>query len=296
MRRGLAALFTLFALLLFVPFLVQATTYYAPTSGVSSWTSAVWATSSDQSSGSSGPPGTGDTVILDGYAGAVTCSGNCQVGSLCTNTSCGAASNYTGTLTISSAGYITINASAGLVLDSAMTPSGTGEITLYASSTINTAGLSLPWSIYFRGNAQTYTLAGAVTTTGTVDLDHSGGGNSTISGAYNITAGTLQIGCPGYTVTIPAGVTYTANSALVLYGGSAASGTPTILKSSSTSTFALVYNGTIANENVSNMTFQYVAASGTAIYDFNGGTNTGSTGITNETASNFTGGSSTWGN
>lgn len=49
-------------------------TYYAPTGGVASWTAANWATSSNQGSGSSGPPTASDDVVLDQYGGNVTIS------------------------------------------------------------------------------------------------------------------------------------------------------------------------------------------------------------------------------
>lgn len=222
-----------------------ATTYYAPTVGVSSWSTAVWATSSDQATGSSGPPTSSDTVILDGYAGNVTCStATCATG---TYTETGGSSNYIGTLTVSSGDTLTV--SGNVTLSSSATHSGTGTLKFGASSTYISNGDTWPggWSqgAFTLTIAESETVSGTFTTTGT----------SVVNG----TSLNLNIGGG-----IALGGNISGTATLVMNGTGTLSGLDTISNNFTINTAGTItLNNTAGNWAYSTGTFTYT--SGTII-------------------------------
>ena len=89
-------------------------------------------------------------------------------------------------------------------------------------------------------------------------------------------------------LTVTTGKTIHVATALKMNGSTAPTGTCTIA-SSTTSVAYLIYSGTLTNSNVSNMTFTYIDASSstTPIFNYNGGTLTGTVNIFNKNATDL---------
>jgi hypothetical protein len=171
-------------------------TYYAPTIGVASWTAANWATSSGQSTGSSGPPTSSDDVILDGPGGNVTILGSTSP--VCRSLVCTA---YTHTLTHGSGSTLSIGTSTAQASNQALifTASMTYAVSDNTSaisfvSTYTTTTQSVNFLTKTTGN-QSYIGNAAGTVSYTWANNVTGFNSSTtLTRIYKTTSATLVVG------------------------------------------------------------------------------------------------------
>lgn len=155
---------------------------------------------------------------------------------------------------------------------------GTSNLTLIGNSTLNTSGMSW-YDIQVR--TITLTLSSALICTNTLDWT---GYSPTMAGNFNITCGTFKGGAQTATssFTLLAGTTMTATN-LNLIGNYTGAYTTT-LKSSTTSSAFLIYNGTMADCKNLTMLFTWIDASGgNPVYSFFGGTLSNTVNITTAT-------------
>jgi hypothetical protein len=123
--------------------------------------------------------------------------------------------------------------------------------------TLNTN--TLVWNNITFVSATTYSITSALNSNGTMTFPT---GNTTISGAFNVSCGTLAIP-NAYTTTFTGGITLTVNTKMNLLG----IGANGILSSSNTTPINLVYLGSATNLIVYSFKFNYVNAN-TPIYDW----------------------------
>ena len=129
------------------------------------------------------------------------------------------------------------------------------------AATLNTN--TLVWNNITIVTTATYTISSNLNCNGTLTIP---AGNNTISGAYNITVGTIvnTYSANTYTLTFTGGATLTVNNSLTLMNNP---GYSQLLTSSNTTPVNLVYLGTAANLIVANYKFTYINAN-IPIYDW----------------------------
>lgn len=163
----------------------------------------------------------------------------------------------------------------------------------FSSVTFNTNGMTWNNITNSSGAAITITLTSNLALSGAFTNYSSGsvnGVNVTFSGAFNISMGTLNFSGQGVSITLSlvAGQTLSITSGINVYGNQ---GFATTIKSGTTSSATTInYSGTAANDNIYKATFTDITSSGSTLYNFNGGTLTRTSGISNVNGSNFVSG------
>lgn len=258
----------------------MATTYYAYQTG--NWaTNASWSTNNPPDATNTGTyPVAGDTAIFNAsFTGTITLAASAACLNL-TMTGNG------GTLAFTS-NNMSIGSGGAIVLDGTITAT-TGGIVVSGNIELTCNTVTFPGFIRF-GTSGTYKLND--------DLDAT---NIIISSSTPIFSGEHDILCTNFygvptvsantSLSLVAGQTLTISnsitcSAMGLY-------TYTIKSATESSATNINYSGTVANCNVSGVTFIDIDASGSAqrIDNWNGGTLTRTTGITNVTSADIGGG------
>lgn len=260
-------------------------TRYAKAAGGNWSAAATWSATSSADADSAGAPTSSDDTIFDtGANTAVAVDTTACAAKTLTCQSAANAITFTSERKLAVSGNVTFYAG--------MTLSGTGMLATNGSYTLTTAGLTFPGSISSFNSPMT--LVSALTVSGTLTV-------STVTGAYDITCGVLDLGYAGAVHTVfPAGITVTVASSFHAYTNNSYSYTYEsfiysyqVKSGTASSPFYLVYQGTPANCNVCNITFTDVDASGSAqgIDNWYGGTLTRCTNITNRTSADIGGGS-----
>ena len=158
--------------------------------------------------------------------------------------------------------------------------------------TITPNSVTYPGTLYEENSGNTFTVAGGMNVGG-ITVTSS---DLIITGAYNWTIGNLYMDSTPYGdadyLTLVTAQTYTVTGALILAGTTVPTSSNSLTVQSSTSTAAkLNYTGTSANCSVYGMTFTHINAAGSnqAIYNYSGGTLTGTTNIININQNNIGG-------
>ena len=282
-------------LFLFVCGKVEAATYYAINTGSLNWSSsASWATSSNQSTGGAGVPTASDTVFLDAFSSNITVN----------TTTCVAASvdatGYTKTWTFTAGEILSVSGNVTFPSGTNGTIAGTGVLDLHTSSTVTPNSITFPGTINSSGG--TVTLGGDLTVTGSfTNRGGSAGASVTLSGAHNLTVGTLLL-IPAATgassFIIPAGQTVTMTTGFTVVGiqgifaaGNYTSENLTIKSGTGSSSAFIHYNGPSTGQKVTTVLFTDIDATGgnMAIYNYGGQTLTRTAGIYNVSAANIGG-------
>ncbi len=193
---------------------------------------------------------------------------------------------------------LTFNCTTATVSGSVRYSTGTmtytaGTITT-TNSTLNLQGLGIilntngiTWNNIIFGYGDTVTLTSNLTCSGTLSITALT--SHAFSGAYNISCATLTVSASGNSsLTLAAGQILTVSTYLYL-GGAPGTAVQTIKSGTASSATNLVYQGTAANCEVFAMTFTDVDASTSAqgIDNWQGGTLTRCTNITNRTTADF---------
>jgi len=274
------------------------TPIYPCTSG-GNWSGSIWVLSTaNQASCTGGTTNvTADEAVFNAAAGNVTVTANVTTAGI-------DETGYTGTLTINSSVTLTVSngdpcnlgssfsagsattsiisvGSGGLTLLSTPTGSTFPLINLASSETITSN--SFTWPGNMTQSFTTVTLSGNANISGTYTIANIGG-SQTITGA-NLTVATLISNITSVnSLTFQTGNTLTVTNTLTF-------NSPFTLQSSTGTAFNLIYTGTKANLESIRMTYTNVNASGSSypIYNYYGGTLTGTTNIINVTAANLGG-------
>lgn len=171
---------------------------------------------------------------------------------------------------------------------------GSSTLAPNGNFSLNTSGMS--WfniSNVQTAQSPTITLLSNLSATGTL-TQSSNGSSYAFSGNYNITLANLLIGDTNTgtasSFTLAAGQTLTVTNSLKIMGNAALNNTAFTVKSATPSSPTYInYTGAIANEVISNTNFTDITASGLTLLNYNGGTLTRTTNISNVTAANFGG-------
>ena len=274
-----------------------ATYYPAAGTGTKNWSDGTaWAITQGGTAGVTAPTNA-DTVVFEGAVGThvydITVNTTSVTAKILNMVTVASATNnpiltFTAGQRLTIAGNVTFPTTQAMLV-------GTGILAISTTSTITSNGAVFPGDVYHSG-AVTYTLGDDMSVTGAVYILPVTGNAVTFSGAHNLTCGKLKLSASGNygnaALTFPASQTLTVTGSMLLLGTTWDTVNTTYLytiKAPSTTAFNLNYSGTPANCNVDGMTFSYVNASGSAqaIVNYNGGTLTGTTNITNKTQAAF---------
>ena len=203
-----------------------------------------------------------NTLIFLGVNAGATWQASTVATHVTINATTGAA-----TLILANGGTITWGTTSKTLLWSAGTVTTTGNtFTISSVSPTLNCGTGLAFNVLNLTTAASsaVTLGSALNCT-TLNIACTAGNTVTFSGAFNVAATTLRVS-NGTTVSIPAGRTWTVSTNLYINGSD---NVTTTLTAATAATFALTYNGTIANQQIAHATLTYVDASaGTALVNY----------------------------
>ncbi len=273
-------------------------TYYAPTVGVPTWSTAAWAVLSNQATGALGPPTAADAVILDSFAGSVSVSATSVAGSI--DMTSFANTLVMGNNVLSVSGNLTFGSNSTITT---LTTDSTININV-TGATITSNGVVFPGSLIL-GASGNITLIGNLSVLGVLTNANNGSMYSpTIVGSYNISCSTLVLSpnqASSMTLTIPTSSTLTVGNAIhitriVQFFLNTNNESITVKSSVANTSFNLNYLGPLSSVDIVGATFTDVNASGSLnpLYNYNGATLTRTTNITNVNATNFGGSSTGW--
>ena len=188
-------------------------------------------------------------------------------------------------------------AGSSLTLTTGSTITGANDLLLNnATITITSNRVFFPGNFLSDGNTETWTLIGDLSINGIIIIKS----DITMSGAYNITVATLELGTVIFNdlrLSIVSGRTITVTNALKVNGYLSiepAESTYSIQSGTPFSPAYLNYTGTLAKESVYGVPFTDIVATGPcgpfygcALRNYNGGTLTRTQGIVNVNASNI---------
>ena len=117
---------------------------------------------------------------------------------------------------------------------------------------------------------------------------YSSGSSCTMSGAYDVSCATLNLGTGSYaqTLTLVHGQTLFVTSSLICQSIQGNGGAAVTITSDAASAANINYSGTPASCNVSDILFTWITATGNPIFDFNAGTLSNTSNIFSITAAN----------